>query len=164
MDRIFRNIEGYEIIAPSVVGADYHEDIVITDRAMDILLQELSDSQEEVSAQKFKSANECFIRLYIHSSPSVAKQYAISIDDQLTPFDRVFELRKAQIVIDRKSLFHFMGIVIDYYKNGDEDGFIFIEAEKYENIDLERMDAEMQMNTEMQMDAEMQMNTEMQEL
>jgi Fe-S cluster assembly iron-binding protein IscA len=122
MDLIFRNIDGFEYISPNVVGAEISEDIIITERAMDEITKQLN----QIIADKI-DGNSYFIRLFLVSTPAKAKRYSIKFDNFINEFDRSFELRKLKIVINRKDLFYFMGVLIDYINNDKEKGFIFFD-------------------------------------
>ena len=127
MNIIFRNLSDYEIIYPNVVGADVSDDIVFTKRAMDMMVDQLNENYTFLDATKNKAIY--FIRLFMESSPSFAKKFAIKFDNKLEKFDRVFELRKIKVVIDRKTIFYFMGMLIDYVKNENGEGFVFYDTE-----------------------------------
>jgi len=127
MNKIFRNLDDYEIIYPNILGADVSDDIVFTKNAMNVIVRELYDHYSFFDDSKNKMVY--FVRLFIDSSPAYSKKFAIKFDNKLEKFDRVFELRKIKIVIDRKSIFYFMGILIDYIKNEKEEGFVFFEIE-----------------------------------
>jgi len=127
MNRVFRNLDDYEIIYPNIVGADVSDDIVFTKRAMNTMISELLDNYAFLDDTKNKMIY--FVRLFMDSSSNYAKKFAIKFDNKLEKFDRVFELRKIKIVIDRKSVFYFMGVLIDYVKNEKEEGFVFFETD-----------------------------------
>jgi Fe-S cluster assembly iron-binding protein IscA len=126
MNKIFRNLDDYEIIFPNIVGADVSDDIVFTKKAMLALMNELHDNYSFFDDSQNKMVY--FVRLFVESSPTVAKKFAIKFDHKLEKFDRIFELRKIKIVIDRHSIFYFMGVLIDYTKNQNEEGFVFYET------------------------------------
>jgi len=127
MNRVFRNLDDYEIIYPNIVNADVSDDIVFTKRAMDVIVSELLDNYAFLDDTKNKMIY--FVRLFMDATPNYAKKFAIKFDNKLEKFDRVFELRKIKIVIDRKSIFYFMGVLIDYVKTENEEGFVFFEAD-----------------------------------
>ena len=126
MNRIFRNLDDYEVIYPQVVGADVSDDIVFTKRAMDAIIRELYDNYSFFDDTRNEMIY--FIRLNLESTPTFAKKISIRFDNKLDKFDRVFELRKIRIVIDRRSIFYFMGVLIDYIKTDKSEGFIFFET------------------------------------
>ena len=127
----FRNIVGFEIIAPDVIGAETSEDIIITDNAINIFIKILNNYIDDSSQENYN----CFIRLSMNSKKDSAKRYNISLDNVITDQDKVFELRKINIVIDRKSLFYYMGIIIDYISNDAEEGFVFLDISDIKVID-----------------------------
>ena len=133
MYQVFRNLAGYEIIFPNIVGAEVSEDIVITTKAMDVLVNEFYENYFYFDDNSQTKNDEYFIRLAITSSASYAKKYGIEFDNKLGMFDRVFELRKIKVVIDRKDIFYYMGMVIDYVESEDDkmSGFVFIDNSKY---------------------------------
>ena len=130
MNISFRDIVGFEIIAPDVIGAETSEDIIITDNAINIFVTILNN-YTEASSNDYN----CFIRLSMNSKKDSAKRYNISLDNLITSQDKVFELRKINIVIDRKSLFYYMGIIIDYINNDTEEGFVFLDISDIKVID-----------------------------
>jgi Fe-S cluster assembly iron-binding protein IscA len=128
MNRIFRNLDEFEIISPNVVGTDTSDDIVFTTRAMEKIVTELNNDYSSIVIDDTSKSKTYFVRLTMLSSPSHSKTYSIQFDYRLNDFDRVFTLRKIQIVIDRKSIFYFMGTLIDYIDNEDGKGFIFLNS------------------------------------
>ncbi|MDR0926424.1 MAG: hypothetical protein LBO69_01485 [Ignavibacteria bacterium] len=135
MNIIFRNLDGYEVIAPNVAGADVSEDIVFTVRAMTQLLQELEDAhpfdEDDMESKPF------FIRLFMTSNQMQAKKFAIQFDNIISEDDRIYELRKIKVIIDRKSIFYFMGVLIDYINTDTSSGYVFIEIN---DDNLEKLD------------------------
>ncbi|MCL2039325.1 MAG: hypothetical protein FWG85_02720 [Bacteroidetes bacterium] len=134
MDIIFRNIEGFDYIHPDVEGAEVSEDIIITASAMDVLVKQLNENIKKVVLYE----DNFFIRFGMLPAEIGAKQYSIKIDNIINDFDRVFELKKIKIIIDNKSLFYFMGIIVDYVKYNDTEGFVFLDISDPKVIDYYR--------------------------
>lgn len=126
MNKIFRNLAGFEVICPNVDGAEVSDDIVFTTRALDKIIEELNANYRYENPSTNREL--VFIRLKMATTIQSAKQYCITFEDKLQEIDRVFELRKIRIVIDRKSLFLFMGIFIDYIETEQGSGFVFHEC------------------------------------
>ena len=131
MDIIFRNIEGFEYIATNVEGAEVSEDIIITNRAMDMLVKQLNENIEKILVYD----DIIFIRLCMIYAETGTKQYSIKIDNVVSDFDKVFELKKIKIIVDMKSLFYFMGIIIDYVNDDNTEGFVFLDISDPKVID-----------------------------
>jgi len=131
MDLMFRNIEGFEYIATNVEGAEVSDDIIISNIAMEMLTNQLNKSIKKMLVD----GNIFFIRFCVTSIDNKAKHYSIKIDNTVNDFDRIFEFKKIKIVIDIKSLFYFMGIIIDYVKDGEAEGFIFFDISDPKVID-----------------------------
>ena len=133
MYQLFGNSTDYEIISPDIVGAEVSEDIVITKKAMDVLVNEFYENYFYFDSNSQTKKTDYFIRLAISSSASYAKRYSIEFENKLGTFDKVFELGKINIVIDRKDIFYYMGVVIDYVENEDDkmSGFVFIDNSEY---------------------------------
>ena len=130
MNIIFRNIDGFEYIHPNVDGAEVSEDIILTKIAVEKITEQLNKIITDVD-----NSNNYFVRLYLISTPSKAKQYSIKFDNEINDFDRIFELGILKIIIDRKDLFYFMGILIDYVEDENEDGFVFFDISDPKVID-----------------------------
>jgi Fe-S cluster assembly iron-binding protein IscA len=114
----------FETIPTNVIGAGGDEDIIITQKAMSILISEYRtnyNNEEEIG--------DYFVRLLIYSTPNNAKQYNIKFDNTLTDFDITCDIDDLKFVIDRKSLFYFMGIIIDYITYDENDGFVFLDTD-----------------------------------
>ncbi|MGI6369724.1 MAG: hypothetical protein GX372_02590 [Ignavibacteria bacterium] len=119
MNRFFRNLDDFEVISPEVIGATLEDDIIFTKKAMEkivVFLDELKKDTEE----------KYFIRLTAKHSKNHSKRFSILVEDEITENDKVFELHKVTIVIDAKSIFYFMGVIIDYVDQGNK-GFVFID-------------------------------------
>ncbi len=126
MNKIFRNIEKYEIIYPDVDGATVSDDIIFTRAAMTELVNFLEENT------RANNKDERNIRLFVESTTEYAKRYSISLigTASITERDRVFELHKLKVVIDSKSLFYFMGVIIDFINKNSGRGFVFIDTYK----------------------------------
>jgi Fe-S cluster assembly iron-binding protein IscA len=118
MNQILREIDDFEIIFPDVTGAGVNEDIVFTKKAFNKIVNEIEENY--VFYDDVNEKTEYFVRLSVTTSANFAKKYSISVENQINDFDRIYELRKVKIVIDRKSLFYFMGVVIDYVDSEDD--------------------------------------------
>lgn len=118
MNKIFGNIENYEILFSEIVGAEVSEDIVITKKAIDEMMKNFLDT--------FGEESDYFIRLTVKTNSNVSKSYAIIFDNKITDNDKIFELRKIKIVVDKKSIFYFLGITIDFIENNNGKGYLFI--------------------------------------
>jgi len=125
MNKVFRNIDDYEVIYPDVIGATVSDDIVFTKAAMTEILRFL---EEELQEKTSDPSSDRTIRLSVVSSADYAKRYFISVTSNITDKDRIFELHKLKIIIDSKSLFYFMGVIIDFIDNKNGRGFLFIDS------------------------------------
>jgi len=130
MDITFRNFEGFEYISTNVEGAEVSEDIIITKKAMNMFVNQLSENIIDII-----DGNTYFVRFYLVSTSSKAKKYSIKFDNVINEFDRCFELGKLKIVVNRKDLFYFMGMIIDYINNEKEEGFVFLDISDNKVID-----------------------------
>ena len=130
MELFFRKIDEFEYILPNVIGAGITEEIIITKKAK----KKISDQLNEIVAD-IPNNERYFVRLYLVSNPEKAKKYSIKIDNIINEFDRVFIIENLKIVIDRKDLFYFMGILIDYYSNENKEGFVFFDISNPKVID-----------------------------
>ena len=130
MNLFLKNTNNFGYIAANVDGAEVNEDIIITKNAINIIHNQLNDFVNNIN-----NADSYFVRLYLISTPTKAKIYSIRFDNLIDDFDRVYELEKLKIVIDRKSLFYFMGILIDYVTDENEEGFVFFDISDPKVID-----------------------------
>ncbi len=128
MNRVFRNLEDFEVLYPDVIGANVEDDIIFTNRAMEEIIELFKQLEEEYNKKYL-------LRLRASSTINKAKYLALMAEEEINNDDKVFELHKITVVIDRKSIFYFMGIVIDYVEQGEDKGFIFIDSSD-EDIEL----------------------------
>jgi Fe-S cluster assembly iron-binding protein IscA len=127
MELIFRNIDAFEYISPNVIGAGIAEEKKKKKKAVEIFNNQLNEI--------ITNDDNFFVRLFLVSTPSKAKKYSIKFDNIINEFDRTFMIGKLKIVIDRKDLFYFMGILIDYYSKDDKSGFVFFDISNLKVID-----------------------------
>jgi len=132
---ILKKVTNFETIHSNITGAEITEDIIITDRAIQVLKQEFSQHFNFDSDDNSSSSNNYFIRLHLISTPSKAKQFLIKFDNIINEFDRIYYIGKMQFVVDRKSIFYYMGIIIDYIKDDDEEGFVFLDSDDFKVTD-----------------------------
>jgi len=130
MDFNLHNNDEFEYIATNVEGTEVSEDIIITKNAINMLAQQLKDFIIDLSDGK-----NYFVRLFLLSSPSKAKKYSLKFESVINDFDRIFNIGQLQIVVNRKDLFYFMGVIIDYVFNEKEEGYVFLDTSDYKVID-----------------------------
>jgi len=123
---ILNQITKFETIQTQILGAEVTEDIIITEAALNILTKEFDEHY--ANKNYYDTDNPFFVRLFLISTPTKAKKYNIKFDNSINDFDRIFFINNLQFVIDRKSLFYYLGIIIDYIKNENEEGFVFLDG------------------------------------
>ena len=65
------------------------------------------------------------LRLGVKTSGCSGMAYVIEFADQAEPEDTVFEVRGIKVLVDPKSLVYLDGTVLDYAKEGLNEGFKF---------------------------------------
>ena len=91
MNKVFRNIDDYEVIYPDVIGATVSDDIVFTKAAMTEILRFL---EEELQEKTSDPSSDRTIRLSVVSSADYAKRYFISVTSNITDKERIFEIEE----------------------------------------------------------------------
>jgi iron-sulfur cluster assembly protein len=65
------------------------------------------------------------IRLGVRTTGCSGLAYVLEYVDQLDEYDNVFECNGVRVVIDNKSLVYLNGVMVDYVRNGLNEGFEF---------------------------------------
>ncbi len=65
------------------------------------------------------------LRLGVRTSGCSGKAYVLEFVDAIQPEDQVFESHGVKVVVDPKSLVYLDGTVLDYAKEGLNEGFKF---------------------------------------
>lgn len=99
-----------------VDGADESDDILFTKKAMDMIKSIRQDNNVP---------DEFFLRLGTEGGGCSGMKYNLGFDSELKENDREFELEGLKFVTTAKSLFHMMGITIDFTDGPQGSGFVF---------------------------------------
>lgn len=65
------------------------------------------------------------VRLGVKTSGCSGLAYTLEFVDQIDPIDRVFEDKGVKVFVDPKSLIYLDGTMLDYVKEGLNEGFKF---------------------------------------
>lgn len=105
-----------ERLVPGINGADFNDDIFITENAIEALRSVKSENSVP---------DDMFLRLGTRGGGCSGMNYMLGFDTQVNDNDRTFKIREQNIVIDNKSLFYLLGVTLDYVSNQDGSGFVF---------------------------------------
>ncbi len=119
MNKILKNLDNYEILFSSIEGADVDDDIIITRKAMDEMARTFTNT--------FGDSSQDFIRFSVKNPDFFSKFFFIKFDNEIDENDKVFELGNIKIVINRRDIFYFLGIIIDFTTGFNRSGYLFID-------------------------------------
>jgi iron-sulfur cluster assembly protein len=70
-------------------------------------------------------AEEAGLRITVQGGGCSGLSYHLSIDDEITKFDRVFECLGVRVIVDKKSFLYTSGLVLDFDTDDFNGGFVF---------------------------------------
>ena len=70
-------------------------------------------------------ADEAGLRIAVQGGGCSGLSYNLSIDDEPTKFDRVFESNGIKLIVDKKSFLYTAGLQLDFDTDDFNGGFIF---------------------------------------
>ena len=116
MPKLVEKIEN-EKLKTGVEGSDYYDDVIITINAL-----------EEIEKIRVKNniPEEFYIRLSVRGGGCKGMTFALSFDADVEDNDRILKGRDFQLLVDNKTVFYAMGIVIDFVYSNESNGFIFV--------------------------------------
>ena len=80
---------------------------------------------KKVKQQLAKRGHGIGLRVGIRTTGCSGLAYVLEYVDALQPDDQIFESLDCKIVVDSKSIVYINGLVIDYKRNGLNEGFEF---------------------------------------
>lgn len=72
-----------------------------------------------------KLAGEAGLRIAVQGGGCSGLSYNLSIDDEPTKFDRVFDSNGVRLIVDKKSFLYTAGLVLDFDTDEFNGGFVF---------------------------------------
>jgi len=72
-----------------------------------------------------KLDDEVGLRISVQGGGCSGLSYNLSIDDEPTKFDRVFDSNGVRLIVDKKSFLYTAGLVLDFDTDDFNGGFVF---------------------------------------
>jgi iron-sulfur cluster assembly protein len=116
-DVLLNNDLDVERISTQIDGASDTDDIIITNRALDIINQ---IKKENNVPEDF------FLRIGTRGGGCSGMNYSLGFDTDIDEAsDRKFVNPNVNLVVDARSLFYLMGVTLDYVEGPEGSGFVF---------------------------------------
>jgi len=69
--------------------------------------------------------DEVGLRISVQGGGCSGLSYNLSIDDEPTKFDRIFESNGVRLIVDKKSFLYTAGLILDFDTDDFNGGFVF---------------------------------------
>lgn len=110
------NTDDMVIISTQVEGSKADDNIQITKTALNEIFKVREDSNVP---------EHFFLRIATRGGGCSGMNYVMGFDSEKYDNDRVLKAENIDIIIDNKSIFYLMGIILDYTDSPEGKGFVF---------------------------------------